>query len=94
MSHPAEESSHAHINADTNQGPEAIHHTLGPGADQSSPGNHYHKYLLNIGVFPTASSTNEGQTYLVLGGSGVADVLYVCLKSSTDTYSWKVVATG
>lgn len=31
-----------HTNADIDGGPKAIHHTLGPGLGQSSPGNHTH----------------------------------------------------
>jgi hypothetical protein len=31
-----------HNNADTDGSPKALHHTLGPGANQASPGNHSH----------------------------------------------------
>lgn len=92
----AEENYQAHIEADTNQGPEAIHHTLGNGPDQSSPGNHFH-YLTPVAILqplPPAAPANEGKLITILGAPGVADVLYVCLKSATNTYSWKVVATG
>lgn len=49
---------------------------------------------LDIASLPGASSTYRGATTIVRGASGVADVMYVCLKSSADTYSWKTVATG
>lgn len=31
-----------HVNADTDIRPESVHHTLGPGNTQGSPGNHIH----------------------------------------------------
>lgn len=31
-----------HTNADTDIRPESLHHTVGPGNTQSSPGNHTH----------------------------------------------------
>ena len=31
-----------HTNADTDQRSESLHHTLGPGPSQASPGNHTH----------------------------------------------------
>lgn len=33
-----------HQNADTDSSASAIHHTLGPGANQAAPGNHSHTY--------------------------------------------------
>lgn len=33
----------AHIYADTDNGPLAVHHTLGRNSDQAAPGNHKHK---------------------------------------------------
>jgi hypothetical protein len=33
---------HLHTNADTDVRPQALHHTLGPGANQASPGDHNH----------------------------------------------------
>lgn len=36
------ETTKAHTNADTDGKPTAIHHTLGSGPMQSSPGNHNH----------------------------------------------------
>ena len=43
---------------------------------------------------PTADATSEGTFWVTLGGSGVADILEICLKSSSDTYSWVSIATG
>lgn len=31
-----------HVNADTDIRPESLHHTVGPGNTQASPGNHIH----------------------------------------------------
>jgi hypothetical protein len=43
---------------------------------------------------PTASATYRGKIIRIEGATGVADGLYICLKSSTDTYSWKPIMTG
>ncbi|MEM5810231.1 MAG: hypothetical protein QW156_05065 [Candidatus Aenigmatarchaeota archaeon] len=43
---------------------------------------------------PPASATYRNALWVENGGAGVADKLYVCLKSATDTYSWVLVATG
>lgn len=45
-------------------------------------------------ALPTASAELEGCIVLIVGASGAASVLYVCLKGTADTYSWKAVATG
>lgn len=49
---------------------------------------------MQSGALPVASATYRGEFWLEAGGGGVADVLYVCLKSGADTYSWKTVSTG
>lgn len=46
------------------------------------------------GALPTADAAHEGQLRMVAGGAGVASVVYACLKSAADTYSWKTVSTG
>jgi hypothetical protein len=43
---------------------------------------------------PVASVSVRGQVYTTEGGTGVADVSEICLKSSADTYSWVNLATG
>jgi len=43
---------------------------------------------------PSAGETYRGQLVVVLGDSGVADKLYMCLKASGGTYSWKEVQAG
>lgn len=43
---------------------------------------------------PTASASVRGLIYVTNGGIGVADVAEICLKSSTDTYSWVQLAVG
>ena len=45
-------------------------------------------------ALPAASATYRGMTAIQQGGSGVADTIVCCIKSSADTYSWKVVVTG
>jgi hypothetical protein len=49
---------------------------------------------LTNNTLPAASITYEGEMRLVFGGSGVADRLYLCMKSATNTFSWVVIATG
>jgi hypothetical protein len=48
-----------HTNADTDLRQESIHHTLGPGQNQGSPGNHRHRggdsELLLAGITITGS---------------------------------------
>lgn len=55
----SEEVQNFHQNADTDTRNESIHHTLGPGATQASPGNHRHRGgdsdLLLSGVTITGS---------------------------------------
>jgi hypothetical protein len=52
----------AHAHSDVNGGPYAIHHNLGPGPNQASPGNHTHdgatsKFPANIAAFVAADLT-------------------------------------
>jgi len=37
---------------------------------------------------------NVGENAFYLSDNGTADTLYICLKSSSDTYSWVTIATG
>jgi hypothetical protein len=48
----------------------------------------------SVASLPTASETYRGVMVRVEGGSGVADKLYVCMKSASDAYSWVQVASG
>lgn len=49
----------------------------------------------NVSSLPTASSSYRGQIIYVQGnGTTTADVAYMCLMSSTGTYSWKQVVSG
>lgn len=40
------------------------------------------------GSQPTCSSANRGLEWLVLGGTGVADIYQICEKNSSDAYVW------
>jgi hypothetical protein len=44
------------------------------------------------GAKPTASDKLRGQLVLEKGGTGVADVIYVCRKNAADTYEWQALA--
>jgi len=46
------------------------------------------------GVLPTPDASYRGKMIRVEGGAGVADKLYICMKSAADTYSWVQVASG
>lgn len=42
-------------------------------------------------ALPAASSAYRGQMISVKGGTGQSDALYICIKTDTDTYSWKKI---
>jgi len=44
-----------------------------------------------VDSLPTASVDYRGKFALLRGGTGVADILYVCTKNAADAYVWKVV---
>lgn len=46
------------------------------------------------GMLPTPSAAYRGKMIRVEGGAGVADSLYMCMKSAADTYSWVLIASG
>jgi len=50
--------------------------------------------LGSIAGLPEASSSYRGMMIRVEGGAGVADKLYICMKSAADTYSWVQIASG
>jgi len=47
-----------------------------------------------VEALPTAEAGRRGQVVLVVGGDGDADTLQICLKSDSDTYSWRLLQTG
>lgn len=40
---------------------------------------------------PTATAADRGKIFVVLGGSGVADTIHVCIKVAAGTYAWKAI---
>lgn len=44
-----------------------------------------------VDALPAADASLRGRMLLVLGGAGVADVVYVCRKDATDAFVWAVV---
>jgi hypothetical protein len=42
-------------------------------------------------VLPSPSSTTRGSIYILQGTTGVADIAYICIKGSDNSYSWKVI---
>lgn len=61
---------------------------------QLAPADQKTVVLATTGALPTAAAALRGALFVVRGATGVADTLQVCLKSSADAYSWKVLATG
>lgn len=51
-------------------------------------------FLINdyVSALPAASSTYRGQIVRKVGAAGVKDILYCCMKSAADSYSWVEVA--
>lgn len=45
-------------------------------------------------ALPVAGESLRGMIRTVEGGTGAADVHYICLKNSNGTYSWKQIASG
>ncbi|KSU83423.1 Pectate lyase superfamily protein [Fictibacillus enclensis] len=50
--------------------------------------------IAKVTTLPTASAAYRGQMLRVEGGTSVADKIYVCLKSATETYSWVQFSAG
>lgn len=42
-------------------------------------------------TLPVASVDLRGQILTVLGGAGVADITYICIKDASDAYIWKEI---
>jgi len=55
---------------------------------------HIGTLLLESTSVPAPSAGLRGAIGIIEAGSGTADVLYACLKSTADTYSWTSIATG
>jgi len=47
-----------------------------------------------VASLPTAGAGYRGKMIRVEGGSGVADILYMCMKKADDTYGWIQIASG
>ena len=46
------------------------------------------------GATPTCAAAHRNKLWVVVGGAGVTDTLYICLKAAADTYSWVSITTG
>lgn len=44
-----------------------------------------------LSELPIADETYRGEIRILQGGAGVADVVYMCIKNSSDEYEWKEV---
>lgn len=43
------------------------------------------------GQLPAAAGEHRGKFFLLWGGAGVADALYICAKKTDDSYDWVAV---
>jgi len=50
--------------------------------------------VLMVNALPTAGPLYEGMTAALLGGTGVKDFYYVCLKKADDSFMWKEIVNG
>jgi hypothetical protein len=66
-----------------------------PSITPSGNGNIIAEGSVTIGPSSaTCAAANRGTVRVEQGGSGVTDKLWVCLKTSSDTYNWVQVARG
>ena len=87
-----------HQNVDTDSGPTAIHHTLGKGANQASPGNHEHQAeeILNLG-YRLATSQNRPNNPAI--GTTIIETDTACIRSWIklpweDSPRWVLLPNG
>lgn len=67
---PSEEVNFFHLNSDKDAGPTALHHTLGLGPGQASPGNHNHDGRNSLKIkLSNITWDNESITFTVQGGT-------------------------
>ena len=69
--------------------------TVSDGTIQSKSGTPINLNTTNEGIAmnttgtkPTCNSTHRNQFFITQGGTGVADVLEVCMKDAADAYAW------
>lgn len=41
------------------------------------------------GALPAATAGHRGRVWVVRGGTGVADQVFLCIKTAADTYQWQ-----
>lgn len=100
----------AHTRADTDVGPQSLHHTLGPRRNQASPGSHTHDgttskklTLRDLGIeqnsvnisFITLSSFTQAVVFTKAYDAGVVPVVTCNINSSVAaTARWQARATA
>jgi hypothetical protein len=45
----------------------------------------------NVTELPTAVEAHRGKIKVLLGGTGVADVPYICIKNASDEYEYDTI---
>lgn len=45
----------------------------------------------NVTELPTAVEADRGKIKVILGGTGVADVVKICVKGTDDLYAYKTI---
>lgn len=47
--------------------------------------------MLKGAALPVASADYRGKIFTLLGGAGVADITYICIKNATEGYEWRQI---
>lgn len=85
---PSEEVNFFHLNSDKDAGPTALHHTLGLGPGQASPGNHNHDGRNSLKIkLSNVTWDNESITFTVLGGTSGTQPTFVGAPLFTGSYT-------
>jgi hypothetical protein len=83
---PSEEVNFFHLNSDKDAGPTALHHTLGLGPGQASPGNHNHDGR-NSKKVELKNLLGQSISFPVLGGTDGTQPTFSSAPLFTGTYT-------
>lgn len=85
---PSEEVNFFHLNSDKDAGPTALHHTLGLGPGQASPGNHNHDGRNSLKIkLSNVVWDNTSIDFTVLGGTDGTQPTFTGAPLFTGSYT-------
>lgn len=85
---PSEEVNFFHLNSDKDAGPTALHHTLGLGPGQASPGNHNHDGRNSLKIkLSNVVWDNASIEFTVLGGTSGTQPTFTGAPLFTGSYT-------